>query len=181
MKRKYGYILFLLLITVICNAEPIIFYTSNLNRYVGTWEYKNDPLKFTIKLKVVEVDSKFIKGQTLIGDYTLIQQGDTISKMGTLPTILHDGNMRVPINANNSCIIAGCTPMDSLLHLAFVDKVLHNDCCQYSYIRLLPDGRIEWHLEADEGIYEVEDGQDPDWMDKFSVPTDCILKKEDKE
>ena len=154
------------------NHKSRVVYSTNLDAYVGEWEYKGENEVFRIILKRGLLRTSLFTGDCLIGDYFYQSKGvvlDTYSP-SKIPLERNDSNTStLVIYANNSNIdLENSNP--NALHMLLRDKRFAKS--SYSCkITLLSPTQIHWILENDEGPVDM------DYNLEFSIPTDLVLTK----
>ncbi|MCE1154817.1 MAG: hypothetical protein LWW91_01620 [Bacteroidales bacterium] len=147
-------------------------YSTNLDAYVGEWEYREANEVFRIHLKKGKLNISHSSGECLIGDY--FYQSDGVIFDSYTPNKIpaernSDNGVEIVIYANNANInIENSNP--NVLYMLLRDKRFKKS--SYSCkIFLLSENQIRWYLVNDEGPV------DEDFIDGFSIPTDVILTK----
>jgi len=148
-------------------------YTSNLNSYVGKWEYTNGNVAFIIYLQKGKEDIPVSIGECLIGDYYYKKDGIILDnyESSQIPIVYNNTTRsNVVIYATNGKYnINYINPLK--LRVYFNDKRSKTWTGSGS-IELISPTQIHWVLKGDEGVYDNEE------ISKgFSVPTDVIMNK----
>lgn len=147
-------------------------YSTNLDSYVGEWEYKRANDVFRIHLKKGKLNTSLFTGECLIGDYFYQSDGVILDSYlpNKIPNEITDNNKgEIIIYANNgNSEIEKSKP--NILYLLFQDKRYKKSSFS-CWMHLLSENQIRWYLVNDEGPV------DEDFIDGFSVPTDVILTK----
>jgi hypothetical protein len=153
-------------------AEQTIFYTRNLDAFVGTWEYTfaTDTFRVVFRKGIL---STGLYGETLIGGYRHVQNGALKGDYTSgIPAIFlrddfDEEDSRITVMADNGCTRPEGVP--DWLSLFFKDMgTVHTTVSGRIY--MLSPTQIQWKLWEDEGVYEEE-------LPGFSVPEDIIMTK----
>ena len=153
MKKITFCFLFVFLSSEIFGDE---FYTSNLDAYVGIWNYTSSNMQFSMQLKRGTEKLFFMDNAipTLIGDYVLIANKDTICAPSPINLNVTDENIGTAIIIANNASTQEEYVNDSILHVLFYDKTSQTRTPCTCTIQLLSKTKIELRFSASEGVYE---------------------------
>lgn len=190
---KMKTIIFILLLSLMSTAlvaQKKIYYTKNLDAYVGTWVYESNDTIFKIKFKKGSEEGLDAIFNGLYGGYLLSVKGSVIEDyMSRLPVSWNYRTEPKPRNlyiwaTNSSYHIEDVTP--NFLGVMFYDqrkKHFGGKGLGGGLIQLLSPDKIHWKLDEKRGIWNETEGDDSidEAMLKpigFSVPSDVIMVKE---
>jgi hypothetical protein len=175
--------IFFTLLSILCfhlclaqTAGQKMFYTRDLDLYVGTWEYATATDTFRIALRKGIYSTTDFYGETLIGGYRHVKNGVLMGDYTHgipaqfLEKDYRDDDHQITIKADNGCLSPNCT--FAWLDVFFKDLGLGKTTSRGS-IEMISPTQIHWELEEREGIYSSEDGT----ILGFSVPVDVVLVK----
>jgi hypothetical protein len=159
-------------------ANQIIFYSSNLDAYVGIWEYTSGADTFQIVVKKGTVSTPDLYYECLIGGYRYVKNGIL---MGDYTYGIPNQFLKKDFSKNDSTITVKLSNAryrldlvnPNILSILFKDRGL-NKMTQSGRIQLLSPIQIRWTLEDGEGVYATLEEMPPIG---FSVPTDIIMNK----
>ena len=149
-----------------------IVYSTNLDAYVGEWEYKGENEVFRIILKRGLLRTSLQTGDCLIGDYYYQSNGVVLDMYSPskIPAERNDSNkLNLVIYANNANIVKE-NSNPNVLYMLIRDKRFAKRSFNCKIILLSPT-QIHWILENDEGPVDM------DYNLEFSIPTDLVLTK----
>lgn len=147
-------------------------YTTNLNSYVGIWEYTSNSEVFRIVLKMGTEDTDISYGLCLLGDYFYSKNGvvmDSFNETNILTSYIETSRATAIIYASNGRVKSNWVKPNKL-NLFFNDKRTKTFTGS-GIIELISPTQIHWVLKVDEGVYDNEESKG------FSVPTDVIMNK----
>ena len=147
-------------------------FTANLNAYEGVWEYSDSNQVFRVIIKKVPESTRFVIGESLIGDYFYQRDGVILDNYveKKIPSEINDANNRQIIVYASNGVLNPNNINPNRLYMLFRDK-RYNKVTGSGEIILLSPTQIHWKLENDEGPVDM------DFIHEFSIPTDVILTK----
>lgn len=146
-------------------------FTNNLDAFAGTWEYKGTSEIFRIILKKGSENTRYVVGETLIGDYFYQKEGVVLDFYveNKIPLIIADLTTGIVITATNGAVNPEKVNPNRL-YMNFRDKRFNKETGSGELV-FISTTKIHWKIEEDEGPV------DENFIDGFSVPTDVILTK----
>ena len=148
-------------------------YTSNLNSYIGIWEYASNSEVFRIVLKMGTENTDISYGLCLLGDYFYSKNSvvmDNYIESNISTNYIESSRTTVIIYASNGKVKSSWVK-PNVLNLFFNDKRTKTFTGKGN-IELISPTQIHWTLKGEEGVYDNEDS-----FKGFSVPTDVIMNK----
>ena len=179
MKTKNAILIFILCLNVnFLVGQGIVkrqSFSTNLNVYIGTWEYTSGNEIFIITLKNGSVDTDISYGSCLIGDYFYSKNNVVLDSysISEIPTNFNDlTSETVILFASNGKFESVSYANPNELYMFFYDKQRKKRVAS-GKIQLISSTQIRWILRDDEGDYDGDDWVEPG----FSVPTDVVMTK----
>ena len=179
MKTKIAILIFMLCLNVsLIVGQGIVkrqIFPTNLETYLGTWEYTSGNEVFRVYLKIGTLDSKVSFGTCVIGDYFYSKNNVVLDSytISNIPIIYKDfsGN-EVIIFASNGKFESVNYANPNELNMFFYDKKRKKKVYR-GMIQLISCTQIRWILRDDEGDYDGDNWVEPG----FSVPTNVVMTK----